>query len=102
MTDEQWTKYQAGTLDGMWSDAPSPAEAQRRNGILRISQALTKPEQINWSAANNPKKITYDFTGANGYQYRNATLDQYLRYIRSVQSPAWKYVGQDLDAEPAP
>ena len=40
LTDADWAKFQAGTLD-MWTDHPDPAEAQNRIKALRTAQAFT-------------------------------------------------------------
>ena len=93
MTDAQWQQLQAGTLD-MWTDKPTPDEAKRRVGVLRLAQGYTKPEL-------NNSKLQFSYTDTAGYRYTNDSLAAYVRFINSVKSSKYAYVGAALDPEPA-
>jgi hypothetical protein len=90
MTDAQWQQYQAGTLP-MWDDNPSPQEAQKRNGALRLQKALTPADRLRY-----PGSVTW--TGQDVYgntTTQKTPLAEYLRYLTRHKSKEWQAVGMD-------
>jgi hypothetical protein len=106
MTDAQWAKYTAGTLD-MWNDTPDAREAQNRNQAMRLWAALTPEERRTYGVAEaGQSPVSWRGRDEFGNQgSRRTSLAAYIQYINTYMSDKYKgpngtpFLG-DLDPRP--
>jgi Peptidase_C39 like family len=88
MTDDQWSKFRAGTLD-MWADKPTPQEAQNRNNLIGAYKEFNTPDpkRRGWTLAMSVKVPTVTFFGRT---HTGMNLAAVVSDLNKLKSNAWK------------
>jgi hypothetical protein len=94
MTDEQWSKYRAGTLE-MWQDKPNPREAQNRTQAMRLWAALTPEERNQYGMTHfGQQPVVWEALNEFGkFERRRGPLASYMQYINAYKVK--RYINQN-------
>jgi cell wall-associated NlpC family hydrolase len=99
-TDEQWTRYKAGTLD-MWRDKPDTREAQNRNEATRVWASLTPDERNRYGLpAHGYQPIEWTaYLPSGRTEKRKTSLANYINYINGWKTKEWLGKLGDIDPD---
>ena len=91
MSDDNWKKYQAGTLE-MWTDKPPAQEALNRNNILGLYAMLTPTQR---SSGNTTVAMQW-----HGKTYPKLQIKYAVKLMGLLKSGKWQELGLDPGIDP--